>query len=67
MARRFLGTNYDGSPIFGDPVLLLQLKALTLNAMAPADAYRQWSEESFRPIEAAFDRLFRGLGWQKGS
>lgn len=51
----------------GDPVLLLQLKALTLNAMAPEDAYRQWSEESFRPIEAAFDRLFRGLGWQKDS
>ena len=50
----------------GDPVLLLQLKSITLNARA-AGAYKQWSEESFRPIEAAFDRLFRGLGWQKDS
>ena len=51
----------------GDPVLLLQLKALTLNAIASADAYKQWPEESFRPIEAAFDRLFKGLKWQKDS
>ena len=50
----------------GDPVLLSQLKTITLNATA-AGAYRQWSEESFRPIEAAFDRLFRGLGWLSGS
>ena len=51
----------------GETFLLLQLKGLTLNATLPEDEYKQWSDENFLPIEAAFERLFKGLKWQKGS
>ena len=48
----------------GDPGLIAELVILKF---ASTQVNKQWSEESFRPVEAAFDRLFKGLGWQKDS
>jgi len=47
------------------PELLAQLAHTRSTAANPLYYHRQWSDEDFRPIEAAIDQLFRGLGWLK--
>lgn len=44
----------------GDPILLAQLNKERSDKIYGA---RQWSDEDFAPIAAAFDQLFRSLGW----
>ena len=50
-----------------DPGLIGELVILKFASTLTVEVNKQWSEESFRPVEAAFDRLFKGLGWQKDS
>lgn len=45
----------------GDPTLLDQLK----NIRTGGNAITQWNDAEFRPIMAALDDVFRGLGWMK--
>lgn len=44
----------------GDPTLLEQLNKERSDKMY---GVRQWADEDFAPIAAAFDKLFRFLGW----
>ena len=51
----------------GDPGLIAELVILKFASTLTVEVNKQWSDENFLPIEIAFERLFKGLKWQKGS
>ncbi len=47
----------------GDPRMLRELDVMRRNDAKGYLPPRQWTDESFAPVAAAFDRLFRQRGW----
>ena len=47
-----------------DPQALAELRKLQTQSASTHGYPTQWSDEEFKPIEAAFDALFEALGWR---